>query len=50
MLESPCDIRPTETEGRFIIKAVYDGDGWEIVVEPDELNQLLVVVTAYRPS
>jgi len=25
-----------------------DGDAWEVVVEPDEHEQVIVVITAYR--
>ncbi len=47
MLESPQNIRGALYEGRFVIETEHEGDDWEIVVEPDELDQVLVVVTVY---
>lgn len=34
-------------EGRFVIEARHAGQSWEVIVEPDEVRQLLVVITAY---
>ena len=50
MLESPGNIRKALYEGRFVIETTYEGNEWEIVVEPDELDQILVVVTAFIPD
>jgi hypothetical protein len=47
MLDVANSYRPSTTEGRFVISARYDGRNWEIVVEPDELAQHLLVITAY---
>ena len=50
MLEQATGYHPAVTEGRFIIAARYDGTDWEIVVEPDELTQQLLIITAYAPE
>jgi hypothetical protein len=47
MLEIARTFRPDFTEGRFVIEARFKGQPWEVVVEPDEVEHLLVVVTAY---
>lgn len=47
MLEYATGHRADILEGRFVIEARYDGLPWEVIVEPDEVRQLLVVITAY---
>jgi hypothetical protein len=47
MLEIARTFRPEFMEGRFVIETRFKGQLWEVVVEPDEVEHLLVVVTAY---
>jgi hypothetical protein len=47
MLERAGGFRPDVVEGRFVIETRFRGQAWEVVVEPDDLEHLLVVVTAY---
>ena len=47
MLEYASDHRADILEGRFVIDAKHVGQPWEIIVEPDEVRELLVVITAY---
>lgn len=47
MLEHALAYRPDAVEGRWIIEGRHNRRRWEIIVEPDELEHLLVVVTAY---
>ncbi|MEO8677718.1 MAG: DUF4258 domain-containing protein [Vicinamibacterales bacterium] len=47
MLELAVGHRADILEGRFVIEARHAGMPWEVIVEPDELRQLLVVITAY---
>lgn len=47
MLEHAGDHTPDILAGRFVITARHGGQGWAVIVEPDERRQLLVVVTAY---
>jgi hypothetical protein len=47
MLEHADTHRPDILEGRFVIEAHHAGQPWDVIVEPDELRQLLVVITAY---
>jgi Domain of unknown function (DUF4258) len=48
MLDDAVGHRPSVMPGRFLIEALRGAERWEIVVEPDELERLLTVVTAYR--
>lgn len=47
MLEHAAGHRADILDGRFVINTRHAGRSWEAVVEPDELRQLLVVITAY---
>lgn len=47
MLEHATSYRPSEVESRFVIATRFRGRPWEVVVEPDDVEHLLVVVTAY---
>ena len=47
MLEHASGHRPDIIEGRFIIEVRHADQPWEVIVEPDEMPQLLVVITAY---
>jgi len=48
MLDDAGECRASVAPGRFVILSRLGSDTWEIVVEPDELEEALVVVTAYR--
>ncbi|MBI2188173.1 MAG: DUF4258 domain-containing protein [Acidobacteria bacterium] len=47
MLEYATGYRDDIVEGRFIIEVRHAGAAWEVIVEPDEARELLVVITAY---
>ena len=47
MLEHASGHHPDMLEGRFVIDVRHAGQPWEVIVEPDETRQLLVVITAY---
>jgi hypothetical protein len=47
MLETAHSFRRDVIEGRFIVETRFRGQPWEVVVEPDEVEHLLVVVTAF---
>ena len=48
MLEMALLIRDGRLEGRWIVDTVHQKEPWEIVVEPDHADRVIVVVTAYR--
>ncbi len=47
MLERARGYRPDVVEGRWIIETSHRRERWEVIVEPDSEEHLLVVVTAY---
>ena len=47
MLELATGHRADILEGRWVIDTRHAGRSWEVIVEPDEMRQLLVVITAY---
>jgi hypothetical protein len=47
MLHDAVGYRLDVIDGRWIIDARLRGRSWEVVVEPDDVEQLLVAVTAY---
>ena len=47
MPERAHGYRADVVEGRWVIETRHRGARWEIIVEPDSEEELLVVVTAY---
>jgi hypothetical protein len=47
MLEHTLRYRPDAVDGRGVIDVRHGRRRWEIIVEPDDIEHLLVVVTAY---
>ncbi len=47
MFEDAAGVRSDFEEGRWVITSNHRGQTWEIVVEPDEGEHALVVITAY---
>ncbi len=47
MLECARLHRRDVVEGRWVIETRHRRHPWEVIVEPDKGNKLLVVVTAY---
>jgi hypothetical protein len=50
MLERARHHRLDVVEGRFVIETEHKHAPWEVIVEPDEIDHLLVIVTAYPVS
>jgi hypothetical protein len=48
MFETAIHLRPGRLEGRWIVETTHQQEAWEIVVEPDHADRVIVVVTAYR--
>ena len=46
MLADASDFAP-EAEGRCVVFTVRDRRNWEVVVEPDSADRVLLVITAY---
>ena len=47
MLEHAAGYHRDIEEGRWVVTVRHRRCAWEVIVEPDETRQLLVVVTAY---
>jgi hypothetical protein len=47
MFGQAITVRTDVVEGRFVIVTRHQGQLWEVIVEPDADDLLLVVVTAY---
>ncbi len=47
MLEDASGFRRDVEEGRWAIASRHSGRPWEIIVEPDDAEWVLVVITAY---
>jgi len=47
MLEHAKGYRADIMEGRWVVDVAHQGERWEVIVEPDDRLELLVVVTAY---
>jgi hypothetical protein len=47
MLKAATEFAPDVVAGRFLIESPLRGRRWHIIVEPDSVESLLVVVTAY---
>jgi hypothetical protein len=47
MLETASDYWNDIEEGRFVIVSKLKNKDWEIIVEPDYFEKILVVITAY---
>lgn len=47
MLGDASGFEPDEEPGRWVIHSRRGSVAWEIIVEPDESDEKLVIVTAY---
>lgn len=47
MLKTASDFRADYLEGRWVFMTRHNKKRWEVVVEPDPDDKLLVVVTAF---
>ena len=47
MLDRARGYRPDGFEERFVVETRHHQEGWEVIIEPDFEEELLVIVTAY---
>ncbi|MCY2954067.1 MAG: hypothetical protein NTU53_19175 [Planctomycetota bacterium] len=47
MLEQAVDLRPNHEPGRWVVETKWNAVPWEVIVEPLNNEQRLLVVTAY---
>jgi len=47
MFENAKSVRNDVVEGRFLVKTRIGNQHWEVIVEPEPPEKLLVIITAY---
>jgi len=47
MMESAMSLREDLEPGRWVVQTLHDSRPWEVIVEPDPADRILVVITAY---
>ena len=47
MLERASGFRPDDDPGRYVIVTTQGPEPWEVIVEPQPSEKILLVVTAY---
>lgn len=47
MMSVAMDLHEDHEAGRWVVETSHDARRWEVIVEPDPTDQLLVVITAY---
>ncbi len=47
MMSAAMDLREDHEPGRWVVETSHESRSWEVIVEPDTADQLLVVITAY---
>ena len=48
MIEVAGDLHSSGSIGRWTLETNHHGKAWEVVIEPDELDRVIVVITAYQ--
>jgi hypothetical protein len=47
MMSEAFDVHADHEAGRWVVDATHESRPWEVIVEPDETDERLVVITAY---
>ena len=47
MIAGAMDLREDDEPGRWVVQTKHESASWEVIVEPDAVDRLLVVITAY---
>jgi hypothetical protein len=47
MMEQAISLQEDQESGRWIVETVHDSQPWQVIIEPDPADEMLVVVTAY---
>jgi len=50
MMDEMRGLREDVESGRWVVETVHDSEPWEVVVEPDPVDRIVVVVTTYKVS
>jgi len=47
MMHAAAGCQEADQPGRWVVATTHGGRSWEVIVEPDSEDRLLVVITAY---
>jgi len=47
MMSSATGFLEEHEPGRWVIETFHESRRWDVIVEPDTVDQLLIVITAY---
>jgi hypothetical protein len=47
MMSTATGFHEDHQPERWVIETLHESRNWEIIVEPDSIDQLLIVITAY---
>lgn len=47
MMASAVELREDAEPGRWLVETSHESRPWEMIVEPDSTDRLVVVITAY---
>ena len=47
MMECATAVREDKESGRWVVETAHERRAWEVIVEPDGADRLLVVITGY---
>ena len=47
MMEHGKTFHEDNVPGRWVVITSHESQSWEVIVEPDSVDQLLVIITAY---
>ncbi len=48
MLERATTFREDEEFGRWLIDTMHKGEPWAVIVEPQQTEKVLLIITAYK--
>lgn len=47
MMDAAVSLRPAAEPGRWLVETSLESRPWHVVVEPDAIDELVVVITAF---
>lgn len=47
LMETAMELREDAEPGRWIVQTSHESNRWQVVVEPDVTDRLIVVITAF---
>lgn len=47
VMEAAVRLRPADEPGRWLVESSHESRAWHVIVEPDTIDKLVVVITAF---